>query len=61
MSKVIRMCFRNELITTRKTSKSLGQEGTKILVRNVPFQANKNELNEIFRYVLITRIFEAVL
>ncbi|KAJ0176548.1 hypothetical protein K1T71_007727 [Dendrolimus kikuchii] len=39
----------NEVKTARKTSKDTGQEGTKILVRNVPFQANKNELSEIFR------------
>ncbi|XP_073956712.1 probable RNA-binding protein 19 [Choristoneura fumiferana] len=36
--------------TSQKDSKkSIAQNGTKILVRNVPFQANRNELQEIFR------------
>lgn len=39
----------NEIKTSKKTSKSTEQNGTKILVRNVPFQANRNELHEIFR------------
>ncbi|KAL4715426.1 hypothetical protein ACJJTC_015329 [Scirpophaga incertulas] len=39
----------NEIQTSRKTSKDTAQNGTKILVRNVPFQANSKELHEIFR------------
>ncbi|CAG9786817.1 unnamed protein product [Diatraea saccharalis] len=39
----------NEVKTSKKSSKDIGQNGTKILVRNVPFQANRNELHEIFR------------
>ncbi|XP_068633002.1 probable RNA-binding protein 19 [Battus philenor] len=38
-----------ELRTSKKNSKDTTQNGTKILVRNVPFQANRKELNEIFR------------
>ncbi|XP_045462313.1 probable RNA-binding protein 19 [Harmonia axyridis] len=34
--------------TTRKTSKKTLQNGTKILVRNVPFQANEKEIQELF-------------
>ncbi|KAJ8722161.1 hypothetical protein PYW08_004563 [Mythimna loreyi] len=39
----------NEVRTSKKSSKETTQNGTKILVRNVPFQANRNELHEIFR------------
>ncbi|XP_023938521.2 probable RNA-binding protein 19 [Bicyclus anynana] len=35
--------------SSRKSTKDSTQNGTKILVRNVPFQANRNELHEIFR------------
>ncbi|XP_059052068.1 probable RNA-binding protein 19 [Achroia grisella] len=35
--------------TSKKTNKATIQNGTKLLVRNVPFQANRNELHEIFR------------
>ncbi|GJQ68534.1 hypothetical protein Trydic_g17103 [Trypoxylus dichotomus] len=35
--------------TTRKTSKKTKQTGTKILVRNVPFQATKKEIQELFK------------
>ncbi|CAF4934664.1 unnamed protein product [Pieris macdunnoughi] len=38
-----------EVKTNKKTVKETAQNGTKILVRNVPFQANRNELHEIFR------------
>ncbi|XP_014367177.2 probable RNA-binding protein 19 [Papilio machaon] len=38
-----------EVKTSKKSSKATVQNGTKILVRNVPFQANRNELHEIFR------------
>ncbi|XP_072949367.1 probable RNA-binding protein 19 [Epargyreus clarus] len=39
----------NEVRTAKKTTKESAQNGTKILVRNVPFQANRNEIHEIFR------------
>ncbi|XP_028162960.1 probable RNA-binding protein 19 [Ostrinia furnacalis] len=38
-----------EIQTSKKSTKHSAQNGTKILVRNVPFQANRNELHEIFR------------
>ncbi|CAG9561814.1 unnamed protein product [Danaus chrysippus] len=38
-----------EVKTSKKTSKDTIQNGTKILIRNVPFQANRKELHEIFR------------
>lgn len=45
--------------TTKKTGKSTEQNGTKILVRNVPFQANRNELHEIFKYVFIVLLYNS--
>ncbi|CAK1580385.1 unnamed protein product [Parnassius mnemosyne] len=39
----------SELKTSKKNTKDTIQNGTKILVRNVPFQANRKELHEIFR------------
>ncbi|XP_026327160.1 probable RNA-binding protein 19 [Hyposmocoma kahamanoa] len=39
----------DEVKTSKKSNKDTTQNGTKILVRNVPFQANRNELHEIFR------------
>ncbi|KAF2897811.1 hypothetical protein ILUMI_08367 [Ignelater luminosus] len=41
--------LQNEVKSTRKSSKSTKQTGTKILVRNVPFQANQKEIMELFR------------
>ncbi|XP_050350556.1 probable RNA-binding protein 19 [Nymphalis io] len=38
-----------EVKSSKKSVKDTVQNGTKILVRNVPFQANRNELHEIFR------------
>lgn len=38
-----------EVKSSRKNTKDTIQNGTKLLVRNVPFQANRNELHEIFR------------
>ncbi|XP_038209851.1 probable RNA-binding protein 19 [Zerene cesonia] len=38
-----------EVKTNKKSVKETTQNGTKILVRNVPFQANRKELHEIFR------------
>ncbi|CAB3220704.1 unnamed protein product [Arctia plantaginis] len=39
----------NEVRTSKKANKNTVQNGSKILVRNVPFQANSKELREIFR------------
>ncbi|KAM3965303.1 putative RNA-binding protein 19 [Aphomia sociella] len=39
----------SEIKTSKKSNKDTTQNGTKILVRNVPFQAHRNELHEIFR------------
>lgn len=41
--------FREQANTARKATKRTKQTGTKILVRNVPFQATKNEISELFR------------
>ncbi|XP_050680009.1 probable RNA-binding protein 19 [Leptidea sinapis] len=38
-----------DVAVVKKGVKETKQNGTKILVRNVPFQANRNELHEIFR------------
>lgn len=35
--------------TTRKTVNAMEQTGTKILVRNIPFQAKPAEVRELFR------------
>lgn len=43
------LCFRNEVKNTRKQVKAQKQTGTKILVRNIPFQAHKKEIQELFR------------
>ncbi|CAH1107316.1 unnamed protein product [Psylliodes chrysocephalus] len=40
--------MKNEVQTTRKESKLKKQTGSKILVRNVPFQASKKEIQELF-------------
>lgn len=39
----------NDIASSKKSNKTIEQNGTKILIRNVPFQANKKELHEIFR------------
>lgn len=41
--------FSEAVKTSRKTSKRTNQTGTKILVRNVPFQATENDLKELFQ------------
>lgn len=46
---VINFPSRDEIKASRKAAKKVKQTGTKILVRNVPFQANKKELFELFR------------
>lgn len=38
-----------EVKTAKKTSKVTEQTGTKILIRNVPFQANAEEITELFK------------
>ncbi|KAF5272764.1 hypothetical protein FQA39_LY07791 [Lamprigera yunnana] len=41
--------LQNEVKSTKKVAKSTKQVGTKILVRNVPFQANHKEVYELFK------------
>lgn len=41
--------YRGEVKSGRQLAKRTKQTGTKILVRNVPFQATKKELTEIFK------------
>ncbi|KAL1517600.1 hypothetical protein ABEB36_001341 [Hypothenemus hampei] len=40
--------FKNEVKNTRKSVKLINQNGSKILIRNVPFQANKKDIFELF-------------
>ncbi|CAH1179142.1 unnamed protein product [Phaedon cochleariae] len=40
--------LKNEVHTEKKVSKKNKQTGTKILVRNIPFQATKKEIQELF-------------
>ncbi|CAG9761792.1 unnamed protein product [Ceutorhynchus assimilis] len=40
--------LKNEVTATRKVTKLIKQTGSKILVRNVPFQANRKEIFELF-------------
>lgn len=40
---------RSEVKTQKKKTNIIKQNGTKILVRNIPFQANKNEIEELFK------------
>lgn len=41
--------FRTEVQTNRKGTKALKQTGSKILVRNIPFQAKLKEVQELFK------------
>ncbi|XP_047110139.1 probable RNA-binding protein 19 [Schistocerca piceifrons] len=41
--------LKNEVVTARKKTKIGKQTGTKILVRNVPFQATKKEIFDLFK------------
>lgn len=43
------------MVTTKKTSKVTLQTGTKILIKNIPFQANVNEITELFKYVYFSK------
>jgi hypothetical protein len=44
-------CYRTEVHTARKRTKIGKQTGTKILVRNIPFQATVKEVKDLFKYV----------
>lgn len=44
------MC-RTDVKSAKKTSTVKPQTGTKILIRNVPFQATAEEITELFKYV----------
>lgn len=50
-SKIIELLefFRTDVRTNRKSAKSLKQTGSKILVRNIPFQATVNEVRDLFK------------
>lgn len=41
--------FRTQANSTRKIIKGIKQTGAKIMVRNIPFQAKQNEIQEIFQ------------
>ncbi|XP_011707026.1 PREDICTED: probable RNA-binding protein 19, partial [Wasmannia auropunctata] len=41
----------SDVKTARKKTKITEQTGTKILVRNIPFQATAQEMTELFKYV----------
>lgn len=43
---------RTDVKTAKKASKATVQTSSKILVRNVPFQATAQEITELFKYVL---------
>lgn len=40
---------RSQVATTKKVAKAMQQTGTKILVRNIPFQAKQQEVEDIFK------------
>lgn len=40
---------RTDVRTNRKSAKALKQTGSKILVRNIPFQATVNEVRDLFK------------
>lgn len=44
---------RTDVKSAKKTSTVKAQTGTKILIRNVPFQATAEEITELFKYVFI--------
>lgn len=47
----MRLLSRSDVKTAKKKSKITEQTGSKILVRNVPFQATLQEITELFKYV----------
>lgn len=49
IDQLIFLSYRTEVRTNRKTAKSMKQTGSKILVRNIPFQAKINELRDLFK------------
>lgn len=49
MYKVGYYIFRSDVKVEKKKVKMTKQTGSKILVRNIPFQANKNEVHELFK------------
>lgn len=46
--------LRSDVKTSKKKTKITEQTGTKILIRNVPFQATVQEITELFKYVYYT-------
>lgn len=51
LSCLLIFCYRTEVRTARKRTKIGKQTGTKILVRNIPFQATVKEVMDLFKYV----------
>lgn len=51
LSWLLVFCYRTEVRTARKRTKIGKQTGTKILVRNIPFQATVKEVMDLFKYV----------
>lgn len=41
--------FRSDVKVVKKSANITEQTGTKILVRNVPFQANADEVKDLFK------------
>ncbi|XP_015593369.1 probable RNA-binding protein 19 [Cephus cinctus] len=41
--------LQTDVVTAKKSAKIAAQTGTKILVRNIPFQAHANEVEELFK------------
>lgn len=46
-----KILHRTQKVTTKKKQKVKKQKTTKILVRNIPFEAKKQEIYELFKYV----------
>ena len=48
---IIIFFFFSEKVAQRKSASTKKQTSSKILVRNVPFEASKKEIKELFGYV----------
>ena len=48
---IISLFFFSEKVAQRKAASTKKQTSSKILVRNVPFEASKKEIKELFGYV----------
>ena len=52
---------RPQKATSKKKQKVKKQTTTKILVRNIPFEAKKQEVYELFKYLIHMHIFVIML